>query len=249
MVTLVWISMFHGACQLMNLARTQCGLNMKNFSSPKQIKCEQGLTCLQAFASVIDKWMSSTMQYKLKCVLLNTHKKLQTSCIVTFFVFSWKMKNLCLKPSMTVVLILTSSLQTKSGSLQRKWRPQKQLCSISSKLQVTPSSSNQFGETPVNRLPTKQTQEKSFESRPPSHKWHTSEQQVPPYKRRFDPKQAHTSKDRCSKCGDSRHVEGFKCPAKKYQCKSCHKYGHFTSLYFKKQVPLSQKTQSTPNTS
>ena len=33
------------------------------------------------------------------------------------------------------------------------------------------------------------------------------------------------------------HAEGFQCPAKKYQCKSCHKYGHFTSLHYqKKQV-------------
>ena len=58
---------------------------------------------------------------------------------------------------------------------------------------------------------------------------------MPPYKK-FDPKQAHTSRDRCSKCGDSRYVESFKCPAKKYQCNSCDKYGHFTSLCYKKQV-------------
>ena len=49
-------------------------------------------------------------------------------------------------------------------------------------------------------------------------------------------KQAHISRDRCSKCGISKHVEGFKCHAKKYQCKSFHKYGHFTSLCCKKQV-------------
>ena len=36
---------------------------------------------------------------------------------------------------------------------------------------------------------------------------HTSEQQVSIYKRKFDPKPAHTSKERCYKCGDSRHVE------------------------------------------
>ena len=60
---------------------------------------------------------------------------------------------------------------------------------------------------------------------------------MPSFKK-FDPKQAHTGKDRCSKCGDSRHVEGFKFPAKKYQCKSCHKYGHFTSMCFTKQVSL-----------
>ena len=55
-------------------------------------------------------------------------------------------------------------------------------------------------------------------------------------KEKFDPKQAHASKERYSKCGDFRHVEGFKCPEKKYQCKSCHKYGHLTSLCIKKQV-------------
>ena len=85
--------------------------------------------------------------------------------------------------------------------------------------------------------PSKHKEKQSFKLRPLSHKWYTREQQhVPPYKEKFDPKQAHTSRDRCSKCGDSRHVEGFKCPAKKYQCKSCHKYGHFTNLCFEKQV-------------
>ena len=42
------------------------------------------------------------------------------------------------------------------------------------------------------------------------------------------------NKERCQKCGDSIHIEGFQCPAKKYQCKSCHKYGHFTSLCYQK---------------
>ena len=29
-------------------------------------------------------------------------------------------------------------------------------------------------------------------------------------------------------------MEGFTCPSKKYQCESCHKFGHFTSLCFMK---------------
>ena len=49
-------------------------------------------------------------------------------------------------------------------------------------------------------------------------------------KKSFDPRGAYKQKDRCSKCGDSTHLEGFTCPAKKYKCKSCHKFGHFTSL-------------------
>ena len=47
--------------------------------------------------------------------------------------------------------------------------------------------------------------------------------------------QAHGSQDHCSKCGDTRHEQGFSCPAKKYLCKACKKYRHFTSLCFSKQ--------------
>ena len=54
------------------------------------------------------------------------------------------------------------------------------------------------------------------------------------YKKFFDPRSAHKQKERCSKCGDSTHLEGFQCPVKRYRCKSCHKVGHFTSLCFLK---------------
>ena len=57
-------------------------------------------------------------------------------------------------------------------------------------------------------------------------------------KKRFDTTGACSDKSRCSKCGDTIHIEGFQCPAKKYQCKTCHKFGHFTSMcYQKKQAP------------
>ena len=44
----------------------------------------------------------------------------------------------------------------------------------------------------------------------------------------------HTRQDRCTKCGDSLHREGFRYLASKHQCKICHKYGHFSSLCYKK---------------
>ena len=44
--------------------------------------------------------------------------------------------------------------------------------------------------------------------------------------------------NKCLKCGDTAHHDGFTCPAKKYQCKVCHKFGHFTSQCFqRKQHP------------
>ena len=65
--------------------------------------------------------------------------------------------------------------------------------------------------------------------RPSSHKNDTSDRQSH-YKKSFDAKNVYKNKERCQKCGDSNHIEGFQCPTKKCQCKSCHKYGYFTSL-------------------
>ena len=58
----------------------------------------------------------------------------------------------------------------------------------------------------------------------------------PPYKKCPNPSQTQGSQNHCSKCGDTRHAQGFSCPAKKYLCKACKKYGHFTSLFFSKQT-------------
>ena len=78
--------------------------------------------------------------------------------------------------------------------------------------------------------------------RPPSHKNDTSDRQHG-CKKSFDAKNVYKNKERCQKCGDSNHIEGFQCPAKKFQCKSCHKYGHSTSLcYQKKQAFQEQET-------
>ena len=48
---------------------------------------------------------------------------------------------------------------------------------------------------------------------------------------------------RCSKCGDITHHDGFTCPAKKYQCKACHKFGHFTSQCFQRKQHSQHKVK------
>ena len=81
---------------------------------------------------------------------------------------------------------------------------------------------------------SKHKKRKSFvKPRPPSHKNDTSDRQHS-YKKRFDAKNVYKNKDRCQKCGDSNHIEGFQCPANEFQYKSCHKYRHFTSLCYQK---------------
>ena len=40
--------------------------------------------------------------------------------------------------------------------------------------------------------------------------------------------------EKCKRCGDTPHAKGFQCQARKFQCKICHKFGHFTSVCFQK---------------
>ena len=60
------------------------------------------------------------------------------------------------------------------------------------------------------------------------------------HRKRFDTKGAHNDRNRCSKCSDRVHLEGFQCPAKRYQCKACHKFGHFTSMCYQKKQAYSK---------
>ena len=91
-------------------------------------------------------------------------------------------------------------------------------------------------------LASRHKKRKSFvKPGPPSCKNDTSDRQNN-YKKNIDAKNAYKNKDRCQKCGDSNHIKGFWCPAKKFQCKSCHKYGHFTSLsYQRKQASFKSR--------
>ena len=40
--------------------------------------------------------------------------------------------------------------------------------------------------------------------------------------------------DKCTRCGDTLHAKGFKCPTRKFQCKICHKFWHFTTVCYQK---------------
>ena len=55
-------------------------------------------------------------------------------------------------------------------------------------------------------------------------------------KKSYDNKKPHRATDCCNKCGDSIHVQGFQCPVKKYHCKVCNKYGHFSSLCYQRNL-------------
>ena len=50
--------------------------------------------------------------------------------------------------------------------------------------------------------------------------------------------------ERCNKCGDTPHIEGFRCPSSRYQCKYHHKIRHFSHLCFKKKQESTYKKGS-----
>ena len=43
-----------------------------------------------------------------------------------------------------------------------------------------------------------------------------------------------THPNKCNRCGNTLHAKGFLCPARKFQCKMCHKFGHFTTMCYQK---------------
>ena len=72
-----------------------------------------------------------------------------------------------------------------------------------------------------------------------------NEQQAP-HKKKFNPRQILKNDDRCHKCGESRHMEGFQCSAYKYQGRNCIRFGHFSSLYYKKQESFKNASSRSP---
>ena len=96
------------------------------------------------------------------------------------------------------------------------------------------------------KIPPKHYKKKRSQTkpRPNNNRPHRQEhyQNQVPCKKKGDQRPVPTcNPNRGSKCGDTTHCKGFSCPAKKYQCKACHKFGHFTSQYFQKKKQLHNK--------
>ena len=92
-------------------------------------------------------------------------------------------------------------------------------------------------------LPPNKAQRKQFKknkSRPKKMGYSYEDHHQVPYKKndyenkkKFNPRQILESGHRCHKCGCSKHIEEFQCSARTYQCRNCHKFGHFSSLSYK----------------
>ena len=56
----------------------------------------------------------------------------------------------------------------------------------------------------------------------------------------FDLWKPEIQSDRCIRCGNTIHTKGLQCSERKFQCKVCHQFGHFTTVCY-------QKNQQTSN--
>ena len=120
------------------------------------------------------------------------------------------------------------------------------MCAISSNLEVIHKQHTLIFLGTSAQIPAGKYKKKksSVKSRQSNYKQHGSEnsQVQSQHKKQFDVKSAHQSKDKCSKHGGSAHVEGFQCPAKKFQCTSCHKFWTFYQFVLsEKQAPFKSR--------
>ena len=58
--------------------------------------------------------------------------------------------------------------------------------------------------------------------------------EVPTSQKPSDMQRPDACSDKCNRYGDTVHAKGFQCPARKFQCKVCHKFGHFTTVCYQK---------------
>ena len=132
---------------------------------------------------------------------------------------------------MRAVIDLNKFPTSNACQLAKKWRVQRPLQGTSGKFQVTHklprliSCATSALNSHQARIKRKQRVNQSQ-----SHHKNAEHPASGQFKRNFNPKCPHKYKDRCPKCGDSAHLEGFQCPDKKFQCISSHTFGHFTGL-------------------
>ena len=106
---------------------------------------------------------------------------------------------------------------------------------------------HQRTEIPPNKSKRKQSKQNKFRTKHSFNEEHhhqTPQKQKEFDRKKFNPKQIVQSSDRCHKCGDSNHIEGFQCSARRYQCRHCNKFGHFSSLCYRKQESYKKKPRS-----
>ena len=88
---------------------------------------------------------------------------------------------------------------------------------------------HQCTQLPARNFPRRKSNSTSGQ-KPQNHKM----PDVPTMQKTPDMLRPEAHSEKCNRCGDTPHAKGFQCQARKFQCKICHKFGHFTSVCFQK---------------
>ena len=123
--------------------------------------------------------------------------------------------------------------------LESSQSPARHIKQISSEPQATQIHLLRHQRTELPPTTLQRKQNKRFKQRQPPNKKYQEDQyreRKPQTQEKFykNTQEYTSSENRHTKCGDSPHIEGFRCPASRFQCKYYHKYGHFSKLCFKK---------------
>ena len=132
----------------------------------------------------------------------------------------------------------TSKVRQMAKKLESSQSRARHIDKMSSEAQATQIHLLRHQRTELPPTKFQRKQNKRLKQRQPLYKKHQDQyrERKPQTKERFY-KNSHehtSSENKCIKCDDSPHIEGFRCPASRFQCKHCHKYGHFSKLCFKK---------------
>ena len=195
----------------------------EEFVSPNQMKCTQFdlLTSFRQGNCSVDEWYNAVQaQVNLAKYPLETAKILHRN-IFWFFLHDEEFV----------------SRTISDGSIDLDKFPTSRVCQLAKRMESSKATvyhikqvagdpqaaqinllRHQHTELPAGKYKKKKSSVKPKQS---NHKQHGSEsyQAQTHHKKRFDPKSTHQNKDRCSKCGDTAHIEGFQCPVKNINVK------------------------------
>ena len=180
--------------------------------------------------------MNGTMQYRPRLLWLRTPPETARICHRDIFWFFLKDAECVSKTindsNLDLGMFPTSKVRQLAKKMESSKVTARHIKQVASDPQV--AQINHMRHQHTDLPASKHKKKKSFvKPRPSSHKNDASDWENN-YKKNFEAKNVYKNKERCQKYGDSIHIESFQCPAKKFQCKSCYNYGHFTSLCYQK---------------
>ena len=230
------ISMCLGILPMKSLPLMSYGKNMKNFYKPQsnEVRARFDLltSCRQGERSV-DEWYNEVQTQVALAKYPQETAKILLRAVFWFFVRDEKFVSKTINDSnIDLNKFPASKVRQLAKKMESSKATAKHIRQVTSNPQAAQIHLMHHQHTELLPRKFQRKQKKHFKSRQDTSKQHhynDEKPRGPPVHKKYE---AHTNPD--VRSGDSQHVEGFRCPANKFHCKNCHKFGHFSSLCCKK---------------